>query len=279
MRNLLAFLNRYYPVFLFIGLQSYCIYLMIDNHRYHRSAFLNSSEFVSGRILSAYAVATNYLNLKNENSRLVAENARLRSQLKSAYYIASAKRDTINDTLFKQQYSYLPAKVVYATTGKERNYLTINHGYKLGVRPNMGVIGPDGVVGRVKDVSDYFASIITILHKDFKLSVRVGDQLYLGVLEWGEGNDPTHAWVSNIPPQAKIKVGDRVITSGSTVNYPQGILAGTVEAATLRGGGSFYTIKVKLATNFSTIQNVYIVDPLLAKPQLQVEKDYETGSQ
>src|SRR6185436_20165100 len=131
------------------------------------------------------------------------------------------------DSAFKQMYSYIPAKVVNITTSKINNYLTIDKGSNAGVKVKMAVIGSEGIVGKVKDVSANFATVIPVLHKDFRTSARVGASGNLGSLTW-DGASADYAELNEIPKQIKISIGDRVYSSGSSLTFPENILIGTI---------------------------------------------------
>jgi rod shape-determining protein MreC len=262
MRNLLSFLLRHNAFILFILLEVASIILLIRNNNYHQSAFVNSSNVVAGKVFTIYNNFVEYLTLKGENERLANENAELRSQLKSSYYNTSFQQVSVTDSAFKQMYNYIPAKVINITTNKINNYITIDKGLSAGVKVKMAVIGSDGIVGIVKDVSENFSTIISLIHKDFRISARVGAKGNLGSLSWN-GQSPEYAQLDEIPKQIKISVGDKVYTSGSSLKFPENILVGTISAFSSGTTDNFYDIEVKLSTNFSSLSYVYVVNNLM----------------
>jgi rod shape-determining protein MreC len=271
MRNLLVFVIRNNALFLFVLLQSFCFYLIIQNDNYHRAGFFNAANTVSGHAFSVYSRFTDYFSLKDVNEKLALENVQLRNQLKSDFFDTTSKRTRITDTANKQVYSYIVAKVVNVTVNSVNNFITINRGKKQGVDIGMAVIGPTGVVGIVKDVSDNFAVILPVINKDFHVSARVSRDNNLGNLEW-KGISPYEADISDVPRQANVKKGDTIVTTGSSIHFPDNIPVGIVEKAELREGSNFYTIKLRLATSFSKLTYVYVVNDLMKNEQQKLEQ-------
>lgn len=271
MRNLLSFLLRHNAFILFIFLETISVILIIQNNNYHQSAFINSSNEIAGKTFSVYSGLMEYLNLKKENERLAHENAELRNQLRSSFYNTSFQQVNVTDSTFKQMYSYIPARVVNITTNKINNYITIDKGSLAGIKVKMAVIGSNGIVGIVKDVSENFSSVIPLLHKDFRISARVGAGGNLGSLSWN-GENPEFAQLDEIPKQIKIAIGDKVFTSGSSLKFPENILIGTIARISSKTTDNFYDIQVKLSTDFRSLSYVYVVNNLMKNELEKLEK-------
>jgi len=262
MRNIFLLLVRYHAFILFILLEVSSIILLVNNKSYHRAAFINSSSEISAKVFTVYNNFIEYIHLSQENKRLSDENALLRNQLKNSFYDASFQHITVNDSVYKQLYKYIPAKVVNITINKLNNFITIDKGKNQGVDIKMGVIGPNGIVGIVKDVSDNYASVIPILHNDFKVSARVGNGGNLGSLSW-DGSSPEYAQLDGIPKQIKIANGDKIYTGSETKKFPENILIGTISSFTPNTNDNFYDIEIKLSTDFRSISYVYVVNNLM----------------
>src|SRR5581483_909190 len=110
---------------------------------------------------------------KDENERVMRENALLRNMLKQGYKALPLKEYVRRDTLYQQQYTYVSAKAVNSSINKRSNYITINIGSDQGIKQYMAVVNSDGVVGYVKDVSHDFASVISLLHKDARVNCEL----------------------------------------------------------------------------------------------------------
>src|SRR4051812_35790098 len=128
MKSLFAFVIKHNFVFVFSFLQIICAWLMVHHQGYQGSHVLNSSTNAVANVYRTAANTKEYFSLKQENDRLASENAILRNFLKSNYSVLPLKEFKRNDTLYKQQYSYISAKVVNSSVNLRRNYLTLNIG-------------------------------------------------------------------------------------------------------------------------------------------------------
>jgi rod shape-determining protein MreC len=258
MINLWRFISRFNAFFLLVIYLTISIILLIKNNDFQRSSSFNTSNQIVGNIYQRVNTINKYLNLNLVNDSLVKENLELRSQLGANFFDDSLKTILVKDTVHQLQYEYILAEVVNKTITSRNNYITINRGSKQGIKKGMGVSGPNGVVGIVWNVSDNFSSIQSILHEDTRITSSIENTPYFGPLIW-EGNDPSIVTLTDIPNQLNLKVNERVITSGLGVIFPKGIPIGRVVKSGVKGGGSFLDIYVKLATNFYSLQYVYVI--------------------
>jgi rod shape-determining protein MreC len=271
MRNLWIFISKYNAFFFFVIFFVISLILMIQNNSYQRATTLNSSSIIIGDAYEKINHFKNYISLGAVNDSLAAENARLRSQLKSSSFNDSIAERTVTDTISKQQYTYIVARVVNNSIHQKNNFITINRGRRHGIKRGMGVIAPSGVVGIVRNVSDNYSTIQSILHTDTRISASIAESNSFGSLVWGEDSfNPRIATLKDIPNHVIVKKGQRVITSGFSL-FPHNILIGKVINTDKKGGDSFLDIKVYLATDFSILQYVYVVKNNLSLEQQKVE--------
>ena len=274
MLNIIQFFRRYHAVALFILLQSISFALLFSSSKYHESFYVNSANAVAGKFYSAVAEVRDYFNLKSENEKLSMENKILHEQLRNSFSADSFTAKNLNDTIWHQAYRYINAKVINVTTNQFLNYITINRGKKSGIENGMAVIGPEGVIGKVKEVSENFAVILPLIHRDSRLSARLKSNHYLGTITW-DGNNPSEANLTDISKQVKVLKGDTIITSGASTAFPEGIVVGYVISATARTGNSFFDIRVRLATDFSSVTHVDVVNYLFRAEQETLENTQE----
>lgn len=270
MRNLFLFIYKNYLFFLFLLLQSVAVFLLVQNNNFQKSRFLNSSNKVAGSMFQAYSNITDYFELKHTNEILSEENAKLRNQLKSSFYAYNKSEHTINDSIYKTKYTYINAKVVNNTTNKEHNYITINRGYVHGVRKGMAVISPNGVVGIVREVSDNFATIMSVLNKSSNIPVAIKKYNENGILQWKD-NDYRYGYMANIPSHLNVKTGDTIVTSSYSSIFPSGIMSGFVTKVTPVEGNTFNELEVKFSVDFKKLSYVYVVNNLYRDEQEQLE--------
>ena len=262
MRNLFLFIYRFHAFFLFLVLELVCVALMIRNNGYQRAAYFNIADEVVGRTYTAYNEVTDYLRLADENKQLADENSRIRNSLPASFYMDTSTVKIAKDTAGRQFYSYIPARVIQTSTNQINNYIYINKGSEQGIAPRMAVISPNGVVGIVKNVSDHFAAVYSLLHSQVTVSARVRKDGSRGTIKW-DGQSPYYASLEEITRQEPLKKGDTIYTSGVSRLFPDNIPIGIVESFQLKEPGNFYSITVKLTTDFKRIDYVYVVNNLL----------------
>ncbi len=278
MKNLFAFVLKHNFIFIFLLLQVVCVWLMVRNKGFQGSHVLNSSNRTVGAVYETAANTREYFSLKVENEKLSRENAVLRNFLKSNYSLFPQKEYVINDTIYKQQYTYRSAKVVNSTVNKRRNYLTLDNGSLQGIKQDMGVMSSEGIVGIVTDVSPNFASVMSLLHKDLRVNCQLKRDGSYGPLVW-HGKDYRYCHLTDIPTHARIKPGDTVITSELSGIFPEGLMVGTIVNFERKRNESFITATVKLAADLKKVNHVYIIkkrlkgerDSLETKAQVQID--------
>ena len=277
MRNLVVFIAKNYFFFLFLLLEALCIYLVVQNNNFQRASFVNSSNQVSGSILSTSENIQQYFYLKSENERLAKENAELHSHDMLSFSVLVNGEYTVNDTVKKQKYVYTNAKVVNNSTNRRNNFLTLNKGSKQGITNKMGVISSSGVVGIVEDVSENFCTVKSLLHSNTIINSKLKKDGSFGPLNW-DGESFEFATLNDIPTHVRLVKGDTVVTSQYTKMFPENIMIGTVDSYYRESTKPFYTVKIKLSTDFKKLTHVYIVNNKLRVEQEELEKKTEAGN-
>lgn len=274
MKNLLLFIIRHHYIFLFIILESVCFYLLINNNIYQKGAVIISSNKIAGRTYELSNDIKEYLNLKETNKILAAENSKLRALVIDSVKLNDSLTIKIDDSLYQQQYRYVPAKVINNTTRRQKNYITINKGSQDSIHPGMGVISSNGLVGVIKNVSNHYASIVSFLHLDFEVSARIKQNNYAGTLKW-DGKHSNKAILKDISTYAKLSIGDTIETTGYSALFPEGIALGTVNNIKKTKGENFYHIEVLLLHDFNSLSHVYVIQNFLKKEQKELEASNE----
>ncbi len=270
MRNLFLFLWRYNFFISFLLLEVVCGFLIVRNNNFQHASFLNSTNYVASEVNSLVSSVTDYINLRTTNDALARQNAGLKSLIPDVYYIDSALARITSDSIFKQQYTFINSRVVNNSVNRRNNYLTLNKGSNQGIKPEMGVISGDGIVGIVKDVSEHYCSVMSFLHKDSRVSARIKKNGYIGSMVWG-GYDEKEASLKDIAKHVQVAKGDTIVSSSFSSIFPEGILVGIVSEVNPETGDNFQDIKVNLSTPFGTLTYVYIVTNLFKEEQQALE--------
>jgi len=251
MYNLFVFLKKYNAVLLFLLLEIICIILILNSLPYHNRKFVSVSNSISGNVHYTLSNISNYFKLKDENNLLVHHNALLMNELeKHRNSFDSIK----NDGLF----TYIPANVISNSLNRANNFILINKGRLNGVDVDMGVICDNGVVGKIVNVSNHYASVMSLLNSSSITSVRFIDNQSIASLIW-DNDSYLFGTVKDIPAHLHIKKGDTLVTSGFSNTLPAGIVVGTIEETTFDERSDFNAAKLRLSTDFSTLQYVYVV--------------------
>lgn len=259
MRDLFRFLHRIRSTLMFLGWLIVSLILLYNGNEHHRSQAISSSNAMVATIFSWRKEVTDYANLKEVNRRLAEENASWRNRHISTYSAVEAPFTRIQDTIRRQEYRVITAKVVNSTWHKPKNFLTLDKGSKAGLRGDMGVIGPNGVVGVIRDVSPGFASVISILNPDIKHSVQLRRTGHYGLLYWNT-NDGRTSSLMDIAKHARVAVGDTVETRGGDGVFPAGVLVGVVRTVEDEPGSNYHGITVELSEDMTRSGFVYVVE-------------------
>jgi rod shape-determining protein MreC len=270
MRNLWIFISKYSAFFLFIIFEVSSLIIYIQYNSFQKAAFINSSNAVTGNLYARVDEFKKYLSLKDVSDSLAKENARLRNQLKSSFYVDTIHKHKVTDTVYKQQYEYIEAKVINNSVNRSNNYLTINKGSNHGIAKGMGVICNQGIVGKVVYVSGHFAVIQSLLHKDSQFSAMLAKNKEIGYVEWGDDMDPRKCILKDVSNNALPKLGEQVVTSGYSL-FPEGIPIGKISNLHTKAGGLLLNMEVTLSVDFSKLDYVNVVNNKFAKEQEALE--------
>ena len=251
MYNLFIFIRKYNAVILFILLEVLCFIMIVQSLPYHNRKMANVSNSISGGIHKTTSNWNDYLHLRSENEALVEHNALLLKRLGCE----EAEADT---AYYDDVFTYIPARVVNNSIYEMNNYIVIDKGSVDGIEPDMGVICGNGVVGKVLNVTQHFASVMSMLNSYSIISCRFIDNQYVANVVWDNGNY-RYGLVKDIPSHLIIKVGDTLVTSGFSNSFPADVLVGTIEEKGEDDENMFSTAKLKFSTNFSTLRYVYVV--------------------
>lgn len=246
---------------MFLGWLILSLVLLYNGNQHHKAQAISSSNAIVGTVLSWRKEITDYANLKEVNRALAEENADWRNRHIGTYTPVEGLFVRIQDTIRRQEYRVVTAKVVNSTWHKQKNHLTLDKGTKGGVHGDMGVIGPNGIVGVVSDASPNFAAVISVLSPDIKTSVQMRRTGHFGLLFW-DTNDPLTSSVIDIAKHARVAVGDTVETRGGDGIFPAGITVGVVESVEDEPGSNYHGITVRLSEDMTRSGFVYVVDDL-----------------
>jgi rod shape-determining protein MreC len=277
MRNLIAFFRRFRVFLVFLLFQGFAMYWYFSYLNFPRTQVLTSAGKVSGSILSVKHSITKHLNLAKNNRDLQQENIRLRLQLPQNYQRLNERVVKINDTLFRQQYQFIPALVINSTCTKRNNYFTLNCGTKLGVKRGMGVFSDKGIVGIVHNASTHFSVVKSVLTENINVDVMIEPIGLYGLLKW-DGRDPRRGTITGISNDQKIKKGLKIVTRGGSGIFPRGLAVGRIEKLKPVEGKPLWDVVIRYSEDYRSLQRVYVIKNLLVEEQKKLEESVPSSS-
>ena len=164
----------------------------------------------------------------------------------------------------------LAAEVIGASADSSSNTLFVNRGQRDRVRPNMAVITPEGIVGKIVEVFPSTAQVLLISDRDSGVGALLEDTRTHGVVKGSGDPDPRLDYVVN---DEKVHSGEVILTSGEDRIFPKGLLIGTVSSAS--PASPFQAIRVRTAARLDRLEEVLI---LLSQEELVPKKTGESGS-
>ena len=263
MRNLLNFLLKYNYWFLFILLEVICFVLLFRFNNYQQSVYFTSANVVTGKVYEVSGSVSSYFHLKSVNEDLLDRNMLLEQQIAN---LENALRERQVDSVIvnsirnldNKDYQIFKAHVIRNSLNQADNYITLDKGSSSGIRPEMGVVDGNGVVGIVYKTSPKYSLVISVLNSKSSISCKIVGSEYFGYLKWEHG-DSRYAYLKDLPRHAEFNLGDTVVTSGYSTVFPAGVMVGTVDDMSDSNDGLSYLLKIKLATDFGKLGDVRVI--------------------
>jgi len=260
MQNLLRFIQRYSNFLLFLGLEVAAFLLYISTQPYQQSKVFSSSSYVIASLNECSSRVTGYFALSQVNEDLIVENTQLRTELMQLRSLVEPMMENDSTYYYSHlQWSFVPAKVVDMQTASNHNYIVVNKGERDGIEEGQGVLSQNGVVGLVSKVNSHFSLVVPMIHPKMNLSCRIRKNAQQGFLHW-QGPSCLYAYLDDIGRHVEVSEGDTVVTSGLTGRFPEDILVGVIDQVKIEDGDANYRIRVRLSTDYRSLEYVQIID-------------------
>jgi rod shape-determining protein MreC len=228
---------------------------------------------------------SNYLDLRHvrqQNQELKEQLGRL--QLEQAGLLEDARQGQRLQALlaFKEHYisSTVPAQVIGTSGTDQSRILYIDKGAKDGLKSDMAVITPDGIVGKLKDVYAHTSQVLVINDQTSGAGVLLETTRLRGVLR---GNALGQPQIINMLPDERVKPGERVLTSGGDQIYPRGLPVGVVDRVVPDTQNPPYVdIVLKPAANLGHLEELLVIteatDQMTARERLDLAQSAAQGA-
>ena len=258
MLSFLRLLARHNALLLFLFYCALSVFFMKLQQKETISAIREKETEINSSIAEQLSKFHELLTLKQDNERLMLQNARLLAQVVSQ---KTAMQDSKNlqRLLLRDSAATISkfriARIVDRRFTAQENVLIINAGSLQGIEKDMTVLTPDGLVGRVIFVSKNYAKVLPVINDDFKVSVVSDSTNTFGILSW-QGGDERLAHVDHVPISSPLKLQETMVTSDYSTFAIRGIPVGKI--VRIVKGRLFYTIDVRLAVDFSSLSYVLV---------------------
>lgn len=280
MNNLINFLIRNLSWFLFAFYVVLSCVLLFSENLYQQSVYLTSAGGLSNSVYSTFNSITAYFNLRDINNDLQHRNAMLENRvLNLQQEIINLRSDVSDSTVLGNiqcsRFDYVIAGVMNNSVSHPKNFFTINKGKNDGIKPGMGVVDQNGIVGIVNIVGDHVSRVRSVLNVSQPFSVKVMGTNFAGSLIWHVGS-PKIAYVQEMPRHVKYQIGDTIVTSGYSTTFPENIPVGRILAKIKTSDDNFYTLKIELASDFEKLSTVRVIKDAY-KTELDTLQKYDNS--
>ena len=214
----------------------------------------------------------NYADLRDvraQNEDLQAQLDRLRLEEVTLAEDAGQARRLQALLAFKEKFiSQTVAAQVIGTSGSERSrVLYIDKGSNDGLKVDMPVITPRGIVGKINKVFPGTSQILEINDATAGAGVMLERSRLRGVLHGTASGIPE---ILHIMADEKVERGDPVVSSGGDQIYPRGLPIGTVfNTGADPEGGPFMVVRVKPSANLDKVEEVLVITKVVDKEPYQ----------
>lgn len=269
MQQIIYFIIKNSYKLLFLLLLGIGLILTIKSHSYHRSEYINSANAVTGGFYQKMNDVNEYLSLKERNSELAEENARLKQLLFN-------QPDTILNsnefTHFSGDFITRKAKVIKNSYNVRENYLTINRGKKDSIKIDMGVINDKGIVGIIEKTSANYATILSVLNIKSRINAKIKNSEHFGSLIW-DGKNVGYVQLIDVPRLASLRKGDSIVTGAESEIFPENIPIGKIDKVFIDPKTNYYTINVRLFNDMTSLGYVYVIENKKKEEKRNLEQE------
>lgn len=260
--NLLKVFNYFRENNAYLFLLVYCgiaaLLIRVDKNDPLKSILVRGTELKS-TVSQAISTIDQYFHLKKENEKLTLQNAVLLSNVieQNTFLRDTSAVNRVAEITGKSPMRLIPARVVDRRFDLNENMLIVNAGINQGVKKDMAVLTPDGLVGRITQVSGNYAQVLPILHSEFGVIVFSDTNKTHGILKW-DGKAENAAQLHYIPLSSSIEKGEMIYTADFSTFAVRGIPVGEVIDVTPEQ--RFFKVDIRLNVDFSTLTYVLIAE-------------------
>lgn len=199
-------------------------------------------------------------NLFEENETLRKKNFKLETEIQNLREVLAenSRLRKMLELKEEKKSTYIAGRIVGESVERRIRSLILDVGKNDGVKRNMAVVNPDGLIGKVLTTANGQSIVQQLVDHNALVSVTLQNSREKGVVSWS-GN----SWLEllYIPKNIPVSKGETVVTSGISQIYPPGIKVGVVTSVEEDEFNLFKSIRIKPAVNFNALEEVFLIVP------------------
>lgn len=212
----------------------------------------------------------NWREMARENQNYIQQIAQLTAERDLLEEQLAENREAGNILAYQEKLdtASVYARVIARENGSWLEQFTINRGSQDGIAENMVVVNEHGLVGRILEVGESYAKVMTIVDPRSSISIMLQRSRDEGVLKGTQdaGASSPLCTLEYLPFNADMVPGDKVVTSDLGGVFPRGLTVGTiVEAASAKNSGQYALVEP--AVDFGQISHVLVLTGLQAQEE------------
>ena len=233
-------------------------FILLNNESPKMSIIRGQATDVVTFFSSPFAWIQSLMFLEKENQDLREKNLELSLQVESMLNLQNENNALMEMLEFKKNKKLIIKSAKVVNKGIQPNLLSIiiDRGTIDGVKNNLPVLTPKGVVGKTIEVSKNNSIVQLISDANFRLSTRILPSGATGILRFINGET---AEIREVQKNVVINIGDKVVTSGFSDIYPAGLPVGTVKGVYQDRGSFQKVVSIYLPNDLNAFQHVFII--------------------
>lgn len=243
-------------VLLLVVLLSVTLMLLSSARKDEVARSLNDAALMPVQTLAAKA--RGLVGLRSENDELRAQLARARLDLAALVELGREDERLRRMLDFKSgsRFQLVSARVIAREASHPGGGYKIDRGSREGVRGELAVITPDGLVGKTVLVEPHSSWVRPVVARGCRVSARLLRTRVDGILDWSPEKG---LHMTFVPLRSEAAVGDTVVTTGLGGVFPRGVCVGVVTAVEPFPADGSLRLLVNPAVNFSALEEAFVV--------------------
>ncbi len=249
---------KYKDHFVFAFAIIFSTFILLNNKNPKMSILRGKATKVVSFFSSPFTWVQSLMFLEEENQVLRKKNLVLSLQVESMLNLQNENNALMEMLDFKKNKKFIIKSAKVVNKGIQPNLLSIiiDRGIIDGLKNDLPVLTPKGVVGKTIETSKNNSIVQLISDANFRLSTRILPSGATGILRFINGET---AEIREVQKNVAVNIGDKVVTSGFSDIYPAGLPVGTVKGVYQDRGSFQKVVSITLPNDLNAFQHVFII--------------------